>query len=186
MATKPRKAPRKPPGRGSRLTPKQARFAQEYLIDMNGAQAAIRSGYSAKTAKEIAARLLTNVNVSSALEKARASLAARTEITQERVLKELARMGFSDVRSIFTPDGGLRSPTEMNDEEAAAIQSVKVITRRVPGNEKHVEQVHEIKMADKLGALTQIGRHLGMFTDKSEVDVKGAMNVNFAPDESNF
>lgn len=178
------KTPRAAKRAASRLTPKQSVFVQEYLIDLNASQAAIRAGYSAKTAQEQSARLLSNVIVSAAVQKAMAERSERTRITVDRVLKELARMGFSDVRTIFTDAGGLRSPTEMDDEAAAAIQSVEVITRRVPGDEKQVVQIHKIKMADKLGALTQIGRHLGMFTDKSEIDVKGPVNVTLTYKQS--
>lgn len=157
------------------LTPKQARFVQEYLVDLNGTQAAIRAGYSARTARQIADENLSKPDIAAAVETAIAERAKRTEITADRVLAEFAKLGFSDVRRIFTAAGGLQFPTEMDDETAAAVQSVEVVTRRVPGDEKQVEHIHKIKLADKIGALTQIGRHLGMFTDK--VEHGGSMNV---------
>jgi phage terminase small subunit len=163
----------------SALTPKQARFVEEYLVDLNGAQAAIRAGYSAKTAKEQAARLLTKVHVTEAISAAQQARSTRTEITQDRVLEELAKIGFSDIRRIFTDDGGLQNPSEMSDDMAAAVQSVEVVVRQVPGEDRReVEHVHKIKLNDKLGALTQIGRHLGMFTDNVNAKVSGGVTVN--------
>lgn len=158
------------------LTPKQATFVREYLIDMNATQAAIRAGYSVKTAHVIGDETLKKPVVAEMIAQAQAERAKRTEITADRVLKEFAKLGFSDVRRIFSVDTGeLQNVTDMDDETAAAVQSVEVITRRIPGDEKHVEHVHKIKLADKIGALTQIGRHLGMFTDR--VEHGGSLNV---------
>lgn len=169
------------------LSPKQAQFVSEYLIDLNATQAAIRTGYSARTARQQAARLLADVNIAAAVELGLAERSKRTEITADRVLQELAKIGFADVRKLFTPGGHLLSPTDMDDDTAATIASVEVVTRRLPGasddmeDQGHggalkrggseVEYIHKIKSWDKLGALTQIGRHLGMFTDKLELGV---------------
>jgi phage terminase small subunit len=167
-----------------KLTPKQAAFVAEYLIDLNATQAAIRAGYSAQTARQAAAENLSKPNIADAVQKAMDERAERTGITADQVLRKLASLGFSDIRRIFTPDGGLRSPTEMDEEGAAAIQSVEVITRRVPGNERQIEQIHKIRLADKLGALVQIGRHLGMF--KGDEKPTAEVHVHFAADESKF
>lgn len=155
------------------LNAKQARFVSEYLIDLNATQAAIRSGYSEKTAYSQGQRLLSHVEVAAALAKAQEKRAARTEITADRVLQELAKIGFSDVRKVFTENGGLVNPADLDDETASTVAAIEVVTRRTPGagEEAEIEYVHKIKQWDKLGALTQIGRHLGMFTDKLQVDV---------------
>lgn len=155
----------------SGLNPKQAQFVREYLIDLNATQAAKRAGYSEKTAYAQGQRLLKHAEVAAALSEAQAKRAERTEISADRVLHELAKIGFGDIRKVFTPSGNLLSPAEMDDEVAATIASVEVVTRRIPGGdgeEAEVEHIHKIKAWDKLGALTQIGRHLGMFTDKTE------------------
>lgn len=169
----------KTPRDGSALTPKQAQFVREYLIDLNATQAAIRCGYSAKTAYSQGQRLLKDVEVSAAVEEAMAKRAERTEITADRVLQELAKLGFADIRRIFA-GGNLLDPSDLEDDIAAAVQSVEVITRRTPGEENQVEHVHKIKLADKIGALTQIGRHLGMFTDKVDANVSGGVTVNIS------
>lgn len=78
----------------AKLTPKQNRFVAEYLIDLNATQAATRAGYSARTANEQGARLLANVSVKEALDEERKKRERRTEITADRVLQELADIGF--------------------------------------------------------------------------------------------
>lgn len=87
------------------LTPRQARFVAEYLVDLNATQAAIRAQYSAKTAAEQAARLLTNVNVKQAIEEGRAKLMQRVELTQEQVLRDLEAVKTDAMQSIFDKDG---------------------------------------------------------------------------------
>ncbi len=78
------------------LNPRHARFAQEYLIDLNGAQAAIRAGFSKRTARSAAARLLTNADIRAAIDEAKLARAERTKITVDNVLQELARVAFFD------------------------------------------------------------------------------------------
>ena len=80
-----------------KLTPKQSAFVEEFAIDMNATQAAIRAGYSAKTAKEQATRLLSNVYVAAEIARGRAARSERTGITADRVLQELARVAFFDI-----------------------------------------------------------------------------------------
>ena len=80
------------------LTPKQRAFVREYLIDLNATQAAIRAGYSEKAARSVAAENLTKPNIASAIDAAMKLRAERTDITADRVLKELAKIGFADIR----------------------------------------------------------------------------------------
>lgn len=152
------------------LNPKQAKFVEEYLKDLNATQAATRAGYSPRSAEVTGCRLLGNAKVAEAVQKAMAARSKRTEITADRVLSELAKIGFADVRRIFTPGGSLLSPVDMDEEIAAAVQSVEVVERpkRNADGEVEIEHVRKVRLNDKLGALTQIGRHLGMFTDKTE------------------
>lgn len=152
------------------MTPKQQRFVQEYLIDLNGTQAAIRAGYSVRTAGQIAEENLKKPEIAQAVSVEQGKRAERTEITADRVLQELAKIGFGDVRKVFGASGGLKGPAEMDDDTAATIASIEVVTRRIPtgDGEVEVEYVHKIKSWDKIGALAQIGRHLGMFVDKVE------------------
>jgi phage terminase small subunit len=79
------------------LTPKQERFVLEYLVDLNATQAAMRAGYSKKTAQEQSSRLLSNVMVSEAIAKGMQALAKQTGVTAERVIAELALVGFANM-----------------------------------------------------------------------------------------
>lgn len=146
------------------LTDKQRTFVNEYLVDMNGTQAAIRAGYAPKTAFAQASRLLSNVKVAAFLTEAQKARSDRTEITQDMVLRELARIGFSDMRN-FTEWGPagvrLKDYAELTDDQAAAISEVSQTITEAGGSLK-------FKLHDKRAALVDIGRHLGMFTDKIE------------------
>ncbi|QOF94236.1 terminase small subunit [Novacetimonas hansenii] len=159
------------------LTPKQARFVEEYLVDLNATQAAIRAGYSKKTAVQIGHENLTKPDIQAAIAEAQLERSKRTEITQDRVLQELAKLGFSDIRNIFGDDGELKSPADMDPAVSASVASIEVILRAVPGSPGEVEKVAKVKSWDKLGALTQIGRHLGMFKDKLETTGNITMNI---------
>ena len=79
----------------SKLTEKQKRFCEEYLIDLNATQSAIRSGYSVKTARQIAQRMLTNVDIQSYIQELREKQSKRTEITADKVLEELGSVAFN-------------------------------------------------------------------------------------------
>lgn len=158
------------------LTPKQERFTQEYLIDLNATQAAIRAGYSERTANEQGARLLANVSVRSAIEAAKAARAERTHITQDRVLQELARIAFFDLRTLYREDGSLKAMNELDDDAAAVLAGVDVVETKgnaAMGGEdglRHIpEFVKKVKIPDKVGALGLAMRHLGMLKDKQEI-----------------
>lgn len=165
-------------GRPSKLTQQQQAFVDEYLCDLNATQAAIRAGYSEKTAAEQGCRLLVNVNVAKALSEAQKARSKRTGITADRVLAELAKIGFSDIRKVvrwgntevraevnaegevsMAPFHGIAviDSSEIDDDTAAAISEVS-----------QGKEGLKIKMHDKKGALVDIGRHLGMFVDKTE------------------
>lgn len=156
-----------------KLTPKQMRFVDEWLIDFNGKQAAIRAGYSAKTAEATAARLLRNVKVQAEISRRQKDLQRRTEISQDRVVKELARVAFADVADYVQVEtriinrGDIEVPlelavhketAELSADQRAAIASIKQGANGI-----------EIKLHDKIKALELLGRHIGMFNDKLEV-----------------
>jgi phage terminase small subunit len=98
------KAPAKPKTATARsviaLEPRQQRFVDEYLIDLNATQAAIRAGYSEKTAQEQSSRLLSNVIVSAAIGAARKQQQERTQITADKVLREAWNIAIADVREL--------------------------------------------------------------------------------------
>lgn len=151
------------------LTPKKLMFVQEYLKDLNATQAAIRAGYSEKTAGQQGDRLLKDVQVATLVQEAMDKRSVETGITAKRVLEETARLAFSDLRRLFDEHGNLRPLHELDDATAAGIASFEVVTKRVPGAEPaEVEHVAKVKMWDKGKSLELLGRHLKLFTDKVE------------------
>lgn len=130
------------------LTPKQKRFASEYLIDLNATQAAIRAGYSQKTANEQGARLLANASVQAAISEAMEKRERRTQITQDYVLS-----GIKDL--------------------------VERCIQAEPVRDKEGDKTGEYRF-DAFAALKGyelLGKHLKLFTEKSEVDLKGKLVI---------
>lgn len=147
------------------LTPKQKLFVDEYLIDLNATQAAIRAGYSPNNADKIGSELLGKTRVSDAISKAMAERSRRTGINQDRILMELAKIALVNPANVVDFDEATILDSAL-PEDLAAVASVKV--KRFPTKEgKGIER--EIKFYDKTKALDLAGRHLGMFKDKLEV-----------------
>ncbi len=149
----------------AKLTEKQKRFCNEYLIDLNATQAAIRAGYSSIAAKEIGYENLTKPHIKAYVQKCMAERAERTNITQDMVVEELAKIAFSQIDDYV----------EIDDSTGGNIVIVKT-TRDVPGDKisaissiKQGSNGIEIKLHDKVRALESLGRHLGMFKDKVEI-----------------
>ena len=155
------------------MTPKQALFIQEYLIDLNATQAAIRSGYSVKTAKVIGQQNLTKLDIKQAIDEALAERGKRTEITQDRILRELARIAFADPRSIAEWGDGkmtLKDSASLSDDDAVAVSEVSQTITDGKANIK-------AKMYNKQQALELLGRHLGMFVDKKQIELDATVNL---------
>lgn len=156
-----------------KLTGKQARFVEEYPVDSNATQAAIRAGYSEKTAYSAGQRLLKDVEIKAAIDAKRKKVSEKLEITRERILEEYARIGFSDIRKTLTPGGNLLNPNDWDDDTAAAIAGIEVVTKRLHAGDNEgleVEYTHKIKTWDKPKALDAMAKHLGMFDGKKGVD----------------
>lgn len=151
-----------------KLSDKQRRFVEEYLVDLNGTQAAIRAGYSAKTARHQATRLLAKAHIQEAVQTRRAAISNRLEVDTERVLLEYMRIAFADLTDVAAwRDGGveLKPSAALAKDVSAAIAEVA----ETPNGLK-------VKMHDKKGALDSLARHLGLF-DKDSVTVKGDVTL---------
>lgn len=138
------------------MTDKQERFCEEYMIDLNATQAAIRAGYSPKTAQQQSTRLLLNVLVQNRIAQLQAEQSRRTGVSADRVVRELARIAFANASDLIDPETA-SVKLDASRDDLAAVQSIKVKTFGEDGLE------HEVKLADKLKALDLLGRHLGMF-----------------------
>lgn len=149
----------------AKLTEKQKRFVEEYLIDLNATQAAIRAGYSVKTANEQGAQNLVKLSIKEEICKAMAERSKRTGINQDRVVMELAKIAFVNAKDLInTEDASVRSDASQDD--LACIQSVKV---KQSFSDKGDITEREVKLNDKMKALELLGKHLGMWKDKVEL-----------------
>ncbi|MFR8033419.1 MAG: terminase small subunit [Lachnospiraceae bacterium] len=144
------------------MTKKQKRFVEEYLIDLNATQAAIRAGYSPDTAYSIGQENLKKPEIKIRIDKSMAERSKRTGVNADRVVAELAKIAFVNAEDVIDAETATVKPNAAR-EDTAAIQSVKVKTFGEDGLER------EIKMADKIKALELLGKHLGMFKDKVEL-----------------
>nr|DAP92551.1 MAG TPA: Terminase small subunit [Caudoviricetes sp.] len=169
----------------AKLTAKQQRFCDEYLIDLNATQAAIRAGYSKKTANEQGARLLVNVSIQKKIFELQKEREKRTEITQDSVLHELALIAFakaSDYARVVEKDAmvevdGNMVPVLDEDGNQVKYRTVEpILTDELTEDQKKAIAVikkgrdgFEIKPYSKIQALELLGKHLGMFTEKVEV-----------------
>jgi len=150
------------------LTLRQSRFVEEYLVDLNGKQAAIRAGYRSATAEAQASRLLRHVGVRVALENAMKARSERTEVTADRVLKELAKIAFSNMRDYWPREGSTLDRLRLDEDRTAAIKEI-TIDEMVDRDGVLHRRTH-LKLHDKLGALTSLARHLGLFTDRHVIE----------------
>lgn len=145
------------------LTDQNKRFGEEYIIDLHITNSAIRAKYSKKTAYSIGQRLLKNVEMQDYIQKLMKERSERTNITQDKVLKELAHLGFSNIKNYIkaSTDGFIvfKDIDQISEEDARAIESIKVNVK---------EGKIEFKLHSKSRGLELIGRHLGMFLDKVE------------------
>ena len=162
------------------LGEKQGRFAEEYVIDMNATQAAIRAGYSEKTAYSQGQRLLKHVEVKAAIQEATEKRSIRTQITQDRVLQEYARLAFFDPRKLFCDGGKPKDITELDDDTAAALAGLDMqeAYEGVGESREFVGYVKKYKLANKLGALDSLGKHLGMFSEKPQPEKQNEQSDN--------
>ena len=151
----------------AKLTAKQQRFVEEYLIDLNATQAAIRAGYKAgnsQRASEIGNELLQKTPVSEAIQQA------------------MARIAFVNPQKVInSEDASIRA--DATEDDLACIQSVKVKTM---DGEKGSSVEREVRLNDKMRALELLGKHLGMFKDKVELDADMDLNItiDYGEDDS--
>ncbi|KAF5030030.1 Terminase small subunit [anaerobic digester metagenome] len=177
----------------AKLTDKQKRFVDEYLKDLNATQAAIRSGYSQKSAARIAIELLNKTHVQAEIQRRQSKREKRTKVTQDMVVKELARVAFANGSEfakvteqpvfdalgvpLVDKDGKqltrqcvVLTPTEqLTSDQRAAIAGIKEGKNGI-----------EVATCDKVKALELLGRHLGMFTDN--VKLSGTTPVQIIND----
>ena len=155
----------------SKLTARQQAFVQEYLIDLNAAQAAVRAGYSPKGSKTHGCRLLNkNTAVQEAVKEAMQQRGKRTQISQDRILDELSRIAFGDLRdAVAWGPGGivLTDSAALTSEQVAALAEIS----------ETAKGLLKVKRHDKVRALELLMRHLGMLSEKVNASAEPDLNI---------
>jgi phage terminase small subunit len=175
----------------SELTTKQAMFVKEYLVDLNATRAAIAAGYSKRTAEAAGSRLLRNVKVRAEIDKQTADRKQRLSISADAVLQELARIAFANMMDYMTIQAGdaYVDLSKVTREQAAAIQEITSETY-IDGYEGKGEEKKPIvvkrtkfKLGDKRASLELLGKHLKLFTDRTEILDLNAIFDRMSADE---
>ena len=148
------------------MTKRQKCFVEEYLIDLNATQAAIRAGYSPKTARDIGCENLAKPNIQRAIAEQMAERSKRTGVNQDRVVRELAKIAFAKLTDIVDANGQIKSTA--TDDDLACVESLKC--KRSDFDNGYSEE-REVRISPKLKALELLGKHLGMWNDKLNVSV---------------
>lgn len=146
------------------LTPKQQRFVEEYLIDLNATQAAIRAGYSKKTARQIGEENLSKPDIRDAVDKLKRERSGRTLLTADDVLKGIAEIATVDIGQAINEDGTLKPIHEIPEPVRRAISGIDI--QEIKAGEQAVGTVKRIRFWSKDKAFEMLGRHLELFTDK--------------------
>lgn len=145
----------------AKLTNKQKKFIDEYLVDLNATQAAVRAGYKEKAAYRTGAENLRKPQIQEEIQKRMQERQQRTEITQDMVVKELAAIAFSKATDYVVIQGGrviIKNTNDLNEDQVRAIAGIKEGANGI-----------EVKLNDKEKALELLGRHLGMWNDKLDI-----------------
>lgn len=141
-----------------KLTPKQAKFIDEYLIDLNATQAAIRAGYSKRTAKQIGLENLSKPYLQEKIQERRTELKEKAEIDQEWVLERYRRLAEVDPSDFLKDDGTLKAIKDIPKDVRYAIQGLDISE----------SDVKKLKLSDKRATLDSIAKLLGLVIDKTE------------------
>ena len=152
------------------MTDAQKRFCDEYLIDLNATRAykvAYPNCKKDDTARANSSRLLTKANIQEYISKKQKEIEKRTEVTQDRVINELAKIAFLDIRKLYTENGQLKNIADMDDDIAGAISSLETLEEYdgYGNNREKIGDTQKVKLLDKTRALELIGKHLGMFKE---------------------
>lgn len=158
-----------------KLTAKQERFVEEYLVDLNATQAALRAKYSKKTAAFIGAENLKKPKIKAEIERRMALRGQKTGITQEKVVNELAAIGMSDITDYVVIDAVEQDGKSIPLLTVKSLDELTPLQRSAIASIKQTASGIEVKLWDKNKALELLGRHLGMYTDK--IDVKGTVDI---------
>lgn len=163
------------------MTNAQKRFCDEYLIDLNATRAykvAYPKCKEDETANAASSRMLRNVKVQEYISEKQKEIEKRTEVTQDMVIKELAKIAFLDIRKLYTENGQLKNVADIDSDTAGAISSLETLEEYegYRDDREKIGDTQKVKLLDKTKALELLGKHLGMFKEKVTID--GNVNTN--------
>lgn len=160
------------------MTPKQALFVAEYRKDLNATQAAIRAGYSKKGAGQTAEKLLKNAEIAEAVAEKTQQQLDKADLTANRVLEELRRLSFADIRGLFDAEGNLKPLHELTAEQAACIAGFEVIKKNAEAGDGKTDVVHKVRVIDKTRSLEMLAKHFALLTEK--IEHSGGIEITWA------
>ncbi len=170
------------------LSPKQTRFVEEYLIDLNAAGAVVRAGYSKRGAKQKGYELRQIPKIQDAIFAAMQVRSKRTAADADQVIAELNLIAFSNMLDYMTikDDGTVVIDFSAVDRDQAAAILELVVDEYTDGKGDDAKPVKRMKfkLADKKGALVDLGRHLGLFPNRHELTGKDGEPIRVRPDLS--
>lgn len=162
------------------LTDQQKKFYREYHKDFNGTQAAIRAGYSKKTANEQAARLLANVSGQKYLQTLKDKAAEKHEGLADEIVAELKKIGFSDIKKYLDSDNTIKDISELPSELTCVVESIKKTETEF--GEDGLKKSVQFKLHSKLDALEKLAKYVGLY--EADNKQRGAViTVNIDDDQ---
>jgi phage terminase small subunit len=169
------------------LTPKQSAFCREYVVDYNGTQAAIRAGYSRRTANRIASQVLSKLDIQKEIARRESLIENKTLVSKEKIMRELSILGFSDMQDHLKIDAvGCIQAVGIDDLPVGASRAIKKVkerrviksvqgTKDKPSEDTILENTVEYELHDKINPLINMGKELGMFRDRKEIGLDDQM-----------
>ena len=159
------------------MTNAQKRFCDEYLVDLNATRAykvAYPNTKKEETASSNGSRMLRNDKVQKYISEKIKEREKRTEITQDRVINELAKIAFMDIRKLYTENGQLKNIADIDSNTAGAISSLEILEEYdgYGDDREKIGDTKKVRLLDKTKALELLGRHLGIFNDKLDINIK--------------
>lgn len=163
----------------SKLTAKQDRFCEEYIIDLNATQAAIRAGYSKKTAFAQASRLLSNVKVQSRIQELRKEASERSKVSIDELVSMLTSMARFDIADCFNEDGIIKPIHEIPKETRLAIESLEI--EELFGQSTLIGHTKKLKTSSRRANIIELLKVLGGY-EKDHTQAKNNITIFKIPD----
>ncbi len=163
------------------LSRKQAQFVAEYLVDLNAGAAAIRAGYSPKSAETNGPRLLRNAQIAAAVRAGQARHLETADLTAVRVLEEYRRLAFADTRQFFDEHGNAKAIKDLSAEQGSQLAGFEVLIKNAKAGDGITDTIHKFKLWDKTRALEALAKHFGLLTER--IDMQGEIAFKWLDSE---